>query len=206
MGRTVFALSGWRGSGKDTVADFLVQEYGFTKLSFAKPLKDEVAATYNIPRQWLDDPVAKEAALTQYPVIPTDAFSSDIQKRLEVELKGGFWTPRALCILEGTAKRAVYANYWVKRVVDIVVGLPDTNFVISDMRYRSEADTLKLFIPSIRTVRIDRFDSIATDDPSERDLDVYKFDYKLDNRKSVEQLYNQVCNIPELALDDLEDK
>lgn len=205
MTRRVFALSGWRQSGKDTTADFLVQEYGFTKLSFAKPLKDLVSQTYNIPRSWLDDPAAKEAPLAQYPVIATDSFSATMQERLHTELAGGFWTPRALCILEGTTKRAVHANYWVRRVAEMVLGLPDCDFVISDMRYQSEADTLKMLIPNIKLVRISRFDSIETQDPSERDLDTYKFDYTLQNRKSVDELYNAICNIPELALDDLDD-
>lgn len=205
MSRLVFAISGWKSSGKDTTADFLVGEFGFTKLSFAAKLKDMVSEQYGIPRHCLDDQAQKEAPLTQYPVIPTDDFAITLQQRLDSELRSGFWTPRALCILEGSAKRAVHSNYWVKRVAETVLGVPDLNFVISDMRYRSEADTLKLLIPDLKLVRLDRFDTIDTQDPSERDLDNYKFDYVLNNRKSVEELYNQICNIPELAYDDLSD-
>lgn len=205
MSRKVFALSGWKCSGKDTAADFLVGEYNFQKLSFAAPLKDLVSSNYNIPRSWLDDPAQKEAPLTQYPVIGTDDFSITLQQRLDSELRSGFWTPRALCILEGSSKRAVYANYWVKRVAELIIQTP-YDFVISDLRYKSEADTLKMLVPGIKLIRLDRFDSVDTQDPSERDLDNYKFDYILENRKSREELFNQICNIPELALDDLEDK
>lgn len=35
----VVGLSGYKGAGKDTVADILVRDYGFTKMSFAAPLK-----------------------------------------------------------------------------------------------------------------------------------------------------------------------
>ncbi|WP_346927659.1 hypothetical protein, partial [uncultured Arthrobacter sp.] len=35
----VIGLSGFAGSGKSTVANYLVEEHGFTRLSFAAPLK-----------------------------------------------------------------------------------------------------------------------------------------------------------------------
>jgi hypothetical protein len=203
MKRNVIAISGWRGSGKDTAADFLVGEFGYTKLSFAKPLKDLVAETYGIDRAMLDSASGKETPLQQYPVIPTDAFTATVQERLTSELSSGYWTPRALCILEGSMKRAVHANHWVRRVAGIITGIPDMNFVISDLRYQSEADTLKLLVPEIKLLSLDRFDSIDTVEASERDLDNYRFDYRITNRKSVEELYNQLCNIPEITLDDI---
>jgi len=38
----IVALSGWKESGKSTVADYLVRTHKFRKLSFAAPLKAEV--------------------------------------------------------------------------------------------------------------------------------------------------------------------
>lgn len=201
MARLIWALSGWRNSGKDTTADLLVQEYGFTKLSFAAKLKDMVARDYRIPREWLDDTTRKEMPLAQYPVIPGDSFSASLQEKLQAELISGYWTPRALCILEGSAKRAVHSNYWVQSIVsEIMADTSDSDFVISDLRYQTEADTLKLLLPGITLVRIQRFDSIGTLDPSERDLDNYKFNYTLENRRTVDELYNQISNIPDLNI------
>ena len=40
----IVALSGYAGSGKDSVADVFVQDYGFTKLAFAQPIKDALWA------------------------------------------------------------------------------------------------------------------------------------------------------------------
>ena len=40
----VIGLSGYARSGKDTVADILVRDYGFTKLSFAQPMRDVLYA------------------------------------------------------------------------------------------------------------------------------------------------------------------
>lgn len=190
---TVIALSGWKMSGKDTATDLMVREYGFTRLSFADALKEMVAAQYNIPLDYMHQPGKKEMPLAQYPVIPGDPFAEQIQKMLGRELISGFWTPRALCILEGSIKRSVYSNYWVRQVI---TGLdPGENYVISDMRYKSEADTLKLLLPDLVTIRIERFDSIDTQDPSERNLDDYRFDYTLQNRGTKEQF--------EIAISDL---
>lgn len=206
MGRKVLALSGWRFSGKDTTADFLVQEFGFTKLSFAARLKDMVARDYRIPREWMDDPLKKEVPLEQYPVIATDASSAAMQQNLHVELNSGYWTPRALCIHEGTAKRAVHSNYWVRQVAEVISSIPDQDFVISDLRYKSEADTLRLLLPEIQLIRITRFDSILTNDPSERDLDNYTFDWRISNRGTPEELYTSITNLPIISLDDLGDQ
>lgn len=195
---TVIALSGWKGSGKDTVASYLVKEYGFTQLSFAAKLKDLVASTYGVPREDLDNPTKKEMPLVTYPAIPTDPFSEAVHIMLKDELKSGFWTPRALCILEGSIKRAVHPNFWVKTVVEEIINNQyQDKFVISDMRYQSEADILKLLLnnKNLHTVRVERYDTITTNDPSERNLDAYKFDFLLFNQSTKEDLYEQVDHI-----------
>jgi hypothetical protein len=40
----VVGLSGYKGAGKDAVADILVRDYGFTKMAFADPIKRMVRA------------------------------------------------------------------------------------------------------------------------------------------------------------------
>ena len=51
--RKIIGICGFIGSGKGTVADTLVNEYGYTKLSFADTLKDGVAAVFNWDRKLL---------------------------------------------------------------------------------------------------------------------------------------------------------
>ena len=184
----VIALSGLRGSGKDTCANYLRDTFGYIPVSFAKSLKDQVAETYQISRDSLDHPILKETILLQYPVITTDAFTETLHHLLRDELKQGFWTPRALCILEGSAKRSVHSNYWVSQVTRKMQ--LDEKYVITDMRYRSEADTLRMLIPDVDFIRVinDRV-QIVTTDPSERDLDGYKFDTHVYNNGTYQELY-----------------
>ena len=221
----VIALSGWKQSGKDTAADYLIKEHGFLRFGFADILKDMVAEQYNIPRESLDKPELKEQPLFQYPVNPQDDFSCMIAKFLvkEFATKFGngeigkqtsqfsepwqhfdlFWTPRALAILEGSVKRSVTSQYWVQQVINqinnlktpskLIDGEAKGNFVITDLRYRSEVAQLEeAFGENLQVVRISRFDSSPSSDPSERDLDDYKFSNIIENKGTLEELYTKV--------------
>ena len=50
----IIGICGLIGGGKGTVADILVGEFGFEKLSFADTLKDTVAAVFSWPRYLLE--------------------------------------------------------------------------------------------------------------------------------------------------------
>jgi deoxynucleotide monophosphate kinase-like protein len=140
----VIAISGWKGSGKDTAANYLIEKKNYLRVAFADPLKDMVATTYNIPRSSLDDPKVKEVALEQYPVLPSDPYALNVCKFMFKEFRtlGGhppmeyhidasgaflgvlgrhveqlYWTPRSLAILEGSIKRTVTSQYWVQAAI-----------------------------------------------------------------------------------------
>lgn len=193
----LIAISGWKGAGKDTIGVHLMNEYGYRPISFAYELKNMVASLYGVERSWMDDRTKKDMPLMNMPAIPTDAFSRTIHEMLRDELSSGYWTPRALCILEGSIKRSVHANYWVKKVIDYMLN-DSHNYVITDMRYSNEADVLKLFIPSTLTLRVERLNhSITTQDPSERDLDNYTFDRIVHNNTTIPDLFRSIDLIME---------
>lgn len=112
-----------------------------------------------------------------------------------------YWTPRALCIFKGSGNRAVRSDYWVQKAIEYVntadliakeVG-EEGKVVITDMRYRSEMEQLyTAFGKDLTTVRINRFDSVDTQDPSERDLDNAKFDVIIENKGTIEELKTKV--------------
>jgi hypothetical protein len=198
----IIGLSGWRGSGKDAAASFLVNEFKFKRISFAHTLKDMVAEQYDIPRNSLDDPNLKDAPLFQYPLNPQDDFSKMISDFLKKEFKMDgngklYWTPRALAILEGSVKRSVNVAYWTNRALSQIKA--GDLVVISDLRYKSEASQIRGYANATGQksllIRINRFDEPPSDDPSERDLDDYRwFDAVVENRGSLEEYKEKILN------------
>ena len=225
----IFALSAWKGSGKDMIADHLVTHHGFKRISFADPLKDRVSEQFNIPRTYFDSIDFKEAPLLSLPVDPKDGFSRMIAEFMFKEFRTAdgqtpigftvfdgkflgtvkslqplrshnfeplFWTPRALAILEGSGKRAADSDHWVKQAVSQM--RPNGKYVLSDVRYQNEIHSLIKAAPnSVVPIRIERFETSPSQDPSERDLDNYPFPYSIDNRgsKTKDQVFEQILSI-----------
>ena len=50
----IIGIAGLIGSGKGTVADILVEQHNFTKISFADKLKDGVASSFGWNRELLE--------------------------------------------------------------------------------------------------------------------------------------------------------
>lgn len=142
----ILAISGFKRSGKDTVANYLVNN-GYTRAAFADVLKDMVSAEYNVPRSHCDDPEFKEKPILILPVIPKDDFTLMIARMMfrefrtesghppmdyNIDPSGAFlgvlgreakqlyWTPRALCILKGSSNRAVDSGFWVDRTINVI--------------------------------------------------------------------------------------
>lgn len=221
----IIAISGWKQNGKDTLADYLIAKHGAVRVSFADPLKDLAAAEYGIPRDAFDLPSLKEQPILSMPVHPQDGFSRTLCQFMVGEFRtasGGrgerkdgsmcdiytlfngklvepkeqlYWTPRALAILKGSSNRAVRSDFWVAQAIKLAKtkgGL----IVISDLRYKSELDQMReAFGDNLVTLRVQRYDTSPSTDPSERDLDDGKFDFHVSNRGTIQELYDQMETI-----------
>ena len=208
--KKIILLSGWKGSGKDTVANLLVSNYGFKRIAFADSLKDMVSELYNIPRSHFDHRELKDKPILSYPVKYSDKSSQKVIKIFYNELRDEnghpptffnrklFWTPRTLCIFEGSTKRAVDPNFWVKNAINSIN--LDNDYVFSDTRFKSEigviSDTVKTH--KVITIRINRDRSIDSNDSSERELDSHKFDYHIDNFGDFSSLKEKVDSLIKL--------
>jgi hypothetical protein len=222
----ITAFSGFKQSGKDSSVNFLVEKYGFKRVSFADPLKDAVAKSFYIPRAWLDDTSYKEKPLLQYPTPAADEFTKMISQFMtrefrtadgylpeaaDMRVKDGvlqtfidgwenlYHTPRSLAILMGSSMRAGDTAFWVKKAIDQIEEYKKQgikNFAISDLRYQSEAKQLKeAFDKDLTTIRINRFDSSPSADPSELDLVGYQHDFTVTNKGTKEELFSKIDEI-----------
>lgn len=129
----IIGICGLIGSGKGTVADFLVEQRGFTKISFADKLKDGVASVFGWNREMLegntDDSRAWREKVDPY-------WSTELGKPI---------TPRLVLQLFGTdcMRNGFYDGIWVSLVKQQLLAHPETDFVIPDVRFENEAEMIR---------------------------------------------------------------
>lgn len=132
----LIGICGFKSSGKDTIADYLVKEYGFIRLSFASVLKDIVSIMFNWPRDKLEG-LTKE----------------DREWREQVD----YWWSRTLKMPQLTPRYVMqyfatdlfrdkfHPDIWVKIVenkLNNIINNPNTNIVISDCRFENEINMI----------------------------------------------------------------
>jgi len=155
----LLALSGKMRSGKDTAADVLVDKYGFTKVSFAAPLKEICAAAFDININYFYNDELKDANFKE-PLKGTALngvklvvqvrergveVSDDIAtKVIDVIIDKKFLTPRSLLQYIGTdvGRKIIKDSIWIdinKHLVSKVEG----SVVVPDCRFANEVESVR---------------------------------------------------------------
>ena len=129
----IIGICGFIGSGKDTVADFLVNFHEFRRESFASTLKDSVAAVFGWDRTMLEGRTA-EAREWREQVDPWWA------ERLNMPTL----TPRWVLQYWGTevCRRSFHDDIWIASLENKLRNSKD-NIVISDCRFPNEIQAIK---------------------------------------------------------------
>ncbi len=133
MKRRIIGVCGFIGCGKGTVGDILVEDYGFTKLSYADRLKDTVSTLFGWDRGMVegDTPDSREWRET-----PDPWWSQELGYDL---------TPRLVMQRVGTdcMRRGLDGQIWVLMVKQVLEQNPQTNYVIPDVRFYNERDLIR---------------------------------------------------------------
>lgn len=173
----LIGLSGYARSGKDTVADYLVQKYGFTRMAFADPMKESL---YNLnPNISVGGNPGVSLAYA------VDHFGWEQLKGLSEEV-------RPLLQRMGTevGRNMFGEDFWV----DYAIGKSwqHDNVVFSDVRFKNEANVIvKNWGLNWRINRPDV--GPANGHPSETDLDHYQsWDEVIDNDSTLKVLYSKI--------------
>lgn len=174
---------GWRGSGKDTFADYLVKNKGFIKFSFASKLKDMCVTEYGVNRTDFDDRKLKEQIITN---IKSKAYDK---------------SPRDLCINMAKKYRDINPDFWVEFVMESMNNFDEKiQYVISDCRYPNELVRLREKYQCL-VVWINRWKKPPSLDPSELSLSSKNCDVTLDNTGSLKfDELNRIMNIDDYYL------
>lgn len=121
----IIGLTGAAGAGKNTVAEILVEEYGFQAISFAGPIYDAVSAITGLPVEYLQDRSKKER--------PIGWLGS---------------SPRELLQTLGTewGREMIHENLWIIIALNKVSKITEAggSVVVTDVRFDNEAIALTL--------------------------------------------------------------
>lgn len=205
----IVGLTGFKQHGKSTVAERLESEHGFTRLSFAGPLKemadriDPVVGinAYQEGDEFIAEPIHLSAAR---------ASCAD-----EGDLKARYPLYREFLQRLGTeGVRAVDDTFWL-RIMDSTIGYLVTQgvrrFVIDDARFPNEAELIKGYT-DFKMVsalwQVTRPGAGIPDDPHPSEAHVGSLDEErhLKNAGTIEELYDLVDAVVEPYIAEAEGK
>jgi len=131
--RLVIGVCGFAGSGKDTIADYLVNVHEFRRESFASSLKDVVSMAFRWDREMLEGK-SKESRRWREEV------DSWWAKKLEIP----HLTPRWILQYWGTdvIRNAFHDNFWIASLENKLRTAQD-DVVISDCRFPNEIKAIR---------------------------------------------------------------
>ena len=201
----IIGVCGFIGSGKDTVADYLVNFHEFRRESFASTLKDAVASVFGWDRTMLEGRT-KEAREWREQVDPWWA------ERLSMPTL----TPRWVLQYWGTevCRKAFHDDIWIASLENKLRNSKD-HVVISDCRFPNEISSIKNAggkivwvqrgaLPDWYEAAIDanRGSNVAINELKMRKIHASEtawvgtdFDLVLDNNGTIDDLYNQAKDL-----------
>jgi hypothetical protein len=203
--KMIIGVCGFIGSGKDTIADYLVNIHGFRRESFANTLKDAVAAVFGWDRVMLEGRT-KEAREWREQVDPWWA------ERLNIPNL----TPRWVLQQWGTevCRKGFHDDIWIASVENKLRRSKD-NIVISDCRFPNEIASIKsaggIIVCVERGIRPHWYDIAIQANKGVDSANIWlmnekihasetawvgtKFDYVLNNNSTLDSLFNQVESV-----------
>lgn len=181
----IIALCGKKRSGKDTIGQYLVDHYGFTRLAFADPLKNACKEIFDFSDEQLDgedkeslDDYWKETPRRLFQVIGTELMRQTL--------------PQHCPSID---------NIWVKsldrRMMNLIQKGND-KFVITDLRFDSEYQYILSKGGNVwkveKNIDINKDKQLNTNDfhSSETSFDNFKIHKTFNNNWSKEELYQKV--------------
>jgi len=129
----IIGIAGFIGSGKDTIADYLITFKGFRRVSYAEPLKDAIASIFAWDRDLLE-------GTSKYSREWRDTVDPWWAERLGIK----HLTPRWVLQQWGTevGRRAFHDDIWIASIENKLRTISD-NIVISDCRFPNELKSIK---------------------------------------------------------------
>ena len=172
----IIGLSGYANAGKDSVAQILVEKFGYKRMAFADAIRDIL---YTL------DPLTNNGLHVKAVV---DDYGWDIAKQ-DIEIR------RLLQVLGTEVGRNVFGDdVWVDVLISKLE--PMDKVVITDVRFQNEAREIHNLAGVLWRINRDGV-SAVNEHISETQMDQYLFDEIVDNDGSLDDLENTIIDLIE---------
>jgi hypothetical protein len=180
-------LLGNAGSGKDTLADYLVNDKEYIKYNFADPIKEISKIIFNLSDEQLY--CSKDIIDERWGLSPRIIF-----QRIGTE----FGQYKIYDLFPELKDKIAYRGLWLKLFEVFLEANKDKNIVIADVRFKHEVDFLKKH--NFNIIKINRENNKNDSHISEKEINLIKnVDYEINNNSTKEDLfthYNDFIYIP----------
>jgi CRISPR/Cas system CSM-associated protein Csm4 (group 5 of RAMP superfamily) len=170
----IIGLTGYAQSGKDTLANLLVENYGYTRVAFADKIRDFL--------------------YEMNPMVDTVAFEPIfLKERVDRDgwevAKQNPHIRRALQNAGVAARKTFGEGFWVHEAMKSMLEdpRPDMNYVITDVRFLNEADMIRANKGQMWRVKRNGVEAVNAH-ISESQLDGYPVDQIFTNNGSIDDL------------------
>lgn len=175
----VIAVSGFKRSGKDTIADYLVKKYGYLNVKLADPLKKACKIVFDLTDEQIDGS-KKEILDDRWGVSPRQIMQFFGTELMQFHIQALMPNIGRKLWVQGLVNR--YAN-------------TSTPIVISDLRFTHEYEEIKkTFGKDAVFIRVSRphHNSASDVHSSEHEWMSLPSDHHFNNEGSIEELYTKV--------------
>lgn len=179
----VIAVCGFKRCGKDSIANYVVQKYGYVNYKFADPLKKCMKELFLLTDDQLEtslkdavDPVWNTSPRALMQFLGTDVMQFQLQQVIP-HIGRRFWSDRLVKDLQNKNSQ--------QRVV------------ISDLRFPHEIESLKKYTDSILVIKVSRTIHAANVDEhcSEKEFHSINYDICIENNGTLADLYDQIDKV-----------
>ena len=131
----IVGITGYKGHGKDTIGNYLIEKYNFIRLAYGDPIKDICRTVFSFTDEQLYSYEGKERVDEFWKHTPRELFqfigTQLFRKRLPELCKN--------------LSEDIWVNVLYKKIIDKYRENPEKNtrFVITDVRFPNEFDLIK---------------------------------------------------------------
>lgn len=172
----LIAVGGRKSNGKSSVADYIINKYGYTRYAFADPMKEAVKVIFDFSDEQLNGDL-KELIDTRWGISPRQAMQTFATELCQFDLI------KYLPALEPIGRKI-----WVHRFKMWYEKNKEKNIIISDLRFEHEAEVIKELGGCIWSVERPQLFNVIDNHSSENSLPESYFDERIINDLSLADL------------------